>query len=163
MAASVQPSRLCYRRHEGERNKNKRWCLPDESFWNPHQWLLTFYWPLLAISKSRKGSLWAVCIAAHIKLWEFVRKRGWVFGRQRIASSERTSACQAPLLMSFPGKDIGVGRPFLPPADLPAPGTEPVSSVSAALAGELLLFVCFTSWAIDPFAKVNLGGHCYSL
>ena len=56
MAASVQPSRLCYRLHEGERNKNKRWCLPDESFWNPHQWLL-------AIRKSRKGSLWAVCIA----------------------------------------------------------------------------------------------------
>ena len=37
--------------------------------------------------------------------------------------------------MGFPWEEYWSGLPFLPPEDLPDPGTEPSSSVSPVLAG----------------------------
>ena len=47
-----------------------------------------------------------------------------------------TVAYQAPLSMGFPRQEYWSGLPFLPPGDLPNPGTEPTSPVSPALAGD---------------------------
>ena len=46
-----------------------------------------------------------------------------------------TVACQAPLSVGFPRQEYWSGLPFLPPGDLPDPGTEPRSLESPALAG----------------------------
>ena len=43
-----------------------------------------------------------------------------------------TAVCQAPLSMGFSRQEYWIGLPFLPPGDLPIPGTEPKSP---ALAG----------------------------
>ena len=46
-----------------------------------------------------------------------------------------TVARQAPLSVGFPRQEYWSGLPFLPPGDLPDPGTEPRSLESPALAG----------------------------
>ena len=47
----------------------------------------------------------------------------------------RSEACHAPLSMEFPRQEYWSGLPLPSPGDLPDPGIEPVSPVSAALAG----------------------------
>ena len=47
-----------------------------------------------------------------------------------------TSACQAPLSMVFSMQDYWSGLPFHIPGDLPDSGTESMSPVSPALAGD---------------------------
>ena len=49
-----------------------------------------------------------------------------------------TVACQAPLTMGFSRQEYWSGLPCPPPEDLPDPGTEPMSLMSPALAGEFL-------------------------
>ena len=49
-----------------------------------------------------------------------------------------TVAHQAPLSMGFSRQEYWSGLPFPPPGDLPDPGTEPVSLMCPALAGEFL-------------------------
>ena len=46
-----------------------------------------------------------------------------------------TVACQAPLSMGFSSQQSWSGLPFPTPGGLPAPGMEPVSLASPALAG----------------------------
>ena len=48
-----------------------------------------------------------------------------------------TIACQAPLSMGFFRQGNWSGLPFLPPGDLPDPGTEPMIPASPTLAGGL--------------------------
>ena len=47
-----------------------------------------------------------------------------------------TVSCQAPLSMGFSRQEYWSKLPFPPPGDLPDPGTEPMSLMSPALAGE---------------------------
>ena len=63
--------------------------------------------------------------------------------RARLATPSRptlatpcTVACQAPLSMGFPRQEYWSGLPFLLPGDLPNPGTELLSLLSPASAGE---------------------------
>ena len=55
-----------------------------------------------------------------------------------------TVNCQAPLSMEFSRQEYWSGLPFLPPGDLPNPGIEPTSLVSAALACRF--FTNCTTW-----------------
>ena len=55
-----------------------------------------------------------------------------------------TVAHQAPLSMGFSRPEYWSGLPCPPPADLPAPGIEPVSLTSAALEG--MFFTTTTTW-----------------
>ena len=57
-----------------------------------------------------------------------------------------TSAHQAPLSMEFSRQEYWNGMPCPPPEDLPDPETEPVSLLSAALAGEF--FTTSATWKI---------------
>ena len=50
-----------------------------------------------------------------------------------------TIARQAPLSMGFCRQEYWSGLPFPPPGDLPDPGIEPVSLISPALAGTVLI------------------------
>ena len=49
-----------------------------------------------------------------------------------------TVVCQAPLSMGFPRQEYWSRLPFPTPGDLPAPGIEPRSPASPALAGGFL-------------------------
>ena len=51
---------------------------------------------------------------------------------------------QAPLSMGFSRQEYWSGLPCPPPGDLPDPGIEPMSLVSAALAGKF--FTTSTTW-----------------
>ena len=50
----------------------------------------------------------------------------------------------------FPGKNTGMGCHFLPPGDLPNPGTEPVSLMSPVLA--VRFFTTITAWEAQVYA-----------
>ena len=58
------------------------------------------------------------------------------FSRVRLFTTLWTVARQAPLSMGFSKQEYWNGLSFLPPGDLPNPGTEPASLMSPALAGE---------------------------
>ena len=58
-----------------------------------------------------------------------------VLSRVRLFVTPWTVACQALLSMEFSRQEYWSGLPFLPPGDLPDPGTEPRSLESPALAG----------------------------
>ena len=67
----------------------------------------------------------------------------------RINSSNPCAvACHAPLSMGFPRQEHWSGLPLHPPENLPDPGIERLSPVSAALAGRF-----FTA---GPLGKPNL-------
>ena len=55
--------------------------------------------------------------------------------RVQLFAAPWTIIHQAPLSMGFPRPEYWSGLPFPSPGDLPDPGIEPVSLVSAALAG----------------------------
>ena len=80
--------------------------------------------------------------AAGAVLWSIVSENNPVEtpGAQLLSgvllfSTPQTVACQAPLSMGFPRQEFWSGLPFLPPGDLPDPGIEPASPLSAELAG----------------------------
>ena len=58
------------------------------------------------------------------------------FSRVRLFATLWTVACQAPLSMGFSRQEYWRELPLPPSGDLPDPGTEPVSLLSSALAGE---------------------------
>ena len=55
-----------------------------------------------------------------------------------------SAAYQAPLSMGFSRQEYWSGLPFLPPGDLPNPGTEPKSLMSSVLAGRF--FTTSATW-----------------
>ena len=59
-----------------------------------------------------------------------------------------TAACQAPLSMEFSRQQYCSGLPSPSPGDLPEPGIEPASLVSAALAGGF-----FATVSVSPTLK----------
>ena len=63
-----------------------------------------------------------------------------------------TVACQAPLSMEFSRQKYWSGLPFPTPKDLPEPGIEPASFVSAALAGRF--------YSTVPTGKSLLAHKC---
>ena len=71
-----------------------------------------------------------VCVITHIRL--LVNPR------------PQTVACQALLSMEFPRQEYWRGLQCPPPGDLPDPGIEPESLMSAALAGGF--FTTSTTW-----------------
>ena len=58
-----------------------------------------------------------------------------VLSRVQLFATPQTVAHQAPLSMRFPRQEYWSVLPFPPPGDLPDPGVEPSSLVSAALVG----------------------------
>ena len=59
-----------------------------------------------------------------------------LFSHVPLFSTSRTVAYQAPPSMGFSRLEYWRGLPFPPPGDIPDPGTEPMSLMSPALAGE---------------------------
>ena len=82
------------------------------------------------------------CLNALNEFWIIINSMAMI-SRMCVFSHSVTSdsanpwaeARQAPLSMSFPQQEYRSRLPFPPPGDLPQPGTEPMSSVSPALAG----------------------------
>ena len=60
-----------------------------------------------------------------------------MLSRVQLFETPWTVACQPPLSMELSRQGYESGLPFPPPEDLPDPGIEPKSTVSAALAGRL--------------------------
>ena len=78
------------------------------------------------------------------------RKGKVVVAQLRLFTTPRTIARQASLSMEFSRQEYWSGLPFLPPGDLPNPGTEPGSP--ALLADSLL-----TEPPGNPSKKVEYG------
>ena len=66
------------------------------------------------------------------------------FSPVRLFATPWTVACQAPLSMGFSRRDYWSGLPCSPPGDLPDPGTEALSHLSAVLLGRF--FTHSTTW-----------------
>ena len=65
----------------------------------------------------------------------FLKYEFLLFVRVCVLSPVQPLASQAPLSMGFPRQECWSGLPFLPPRDLPDPGTEPMSVTYLALTG----------------------------
>ena len=76
------------------------------------------------------------------------------FSHARLCVTLWTVAFQAPLSMGFSRPEYQSGLRCLPSGDLPDPGIEPTSLVSAALAGEL-----FTTSAIVSVHAIYASTH----
>ena len=61
------------------------------------------------------------------------------FSRVQLFVTLSTAASQAPLSMGFSRQEHWSGLPSLPPGNLPNPGIEPASLMSAILAGRFLI------------------------
>ena len=70
------------------------------------------------------------------------------FSCVRLFVTPWTVARPAPLSMGFSRQEYWSGLPCPPPGDLPAPGKEPVSLTSPALAGRF--FTTSTTWEAHP-------------
>ena len=77
------------------------------------------------------GKYVCVCVFSH-------------FSHVRLFVTLRIAAYQAPLSMAFSRQEYWSALPCPPPGDLPDPGIEPKSPMSASLAGRLL--TTSTSW-----------------
>jgi len=75
-----------------------------------------------------------------------------VLSRVQLFATPQTVAHQAPLSMRFPRQEYWSVLPFPPPGDLPDPGVEPSSLVSAALVGGF--FTNCATW--EALRKFNL-------
>ena len=76
------------------------------------------------------------------------------FSHVRLCATLWTVAFQAPLSVGFSRQEYWSGLPCPPPGDLPNPGIETMSLMSAALAGT-------SSWPLVPPGKPLLClGHC---
>ena len=60
-----------------------------------------------------------------------------MLSRGHLFATPWTVVLQAPLSLGFSRQEYWSGLPFPAPGDLPNPGTEPVSPVSPALAGQV--------------------------
>ena len=64
-----------------------------------------------------------------------------VLSRIQLFATLWTAVCQVPVYMGFSRQEYWSGLLCSPPGDLPNPGTEPISLMSPALAGEFLTLV----------------------
>ena len=99
-------------------------CIP--LFPEPHAFLLLFLSPLIRGSAFYNSSLRRILLKSYKYISVQLLSHVWCF------VAPWTSACQAPLSMGSPKQEYCIRLPFPSPADLPDPGTEPVSP---ALAG----------------------------
>ena len=79
------------------------------------------------------------------------------FSRVRLFTTLWTVARQAPLSMGFSKQEYWNGLSFLPPGDLPNPGTEPASLLSSAMAGGF--FRTSTTWEAPKLPMQNKQIH----
>ena len=77
------------------------------------------------------------------------------FSRVRLSATPWTVVCQASLSMGFSRQEYWSGSPCPPPGDHPAPGIEPVSLMSPALASRV-----FTASATGEALRFSLGSMC---
>ena len=79
-----------------------------------------------------------------------------LFSCVQLFATPWTVACQAPLSMGVPRQEYWSGLPCPTPGDLPNPGTELMSLVSPALAGEF--FTTHAPWEALRESQKKISG-----